>query len=84
VDAAQEYKEDRSWNGSNWISVATGSQWEHECLYRTRSGAWVLCHWSQWQGSTTTYALVSADEATRWLIRNGHEVAEAAAAALEV
>lgn len=42
------------WNGSNHISQATGSQWEHESLLRTAGGWWVLHRWSQWQGVSPT------------------------------
>src|SRR5690606_26064843 len=39
-EKAERFAEDRDWNGSNWISVATGSQWHHEELYRTAGGRW--------------------------------------------
>jgi hypothetical protein len=70
---ATEWEEATWWNGNNHISRATGSQWEHETLYRTAGGAWVLHHWSQWQGSTESYTLVSASEAAAWLVRCEHE-----------
>jgi hypothetical protein len=69
-DAAVEFKEQTQWNGNNHISRATGSQWDHESLYYTRSGRWVLCHWSQWQGSLESYVEVSLADAVAWLIEN--------------
>jgi len=62
------------WNGNNHISVATGSQWNHQTLYRSRKGRYYIEHESQWQGSTPHAEWVSNHEATRWLIANGHEL----------
>ena len=81
---AKQYEESTHWNGNNHISDATGSQWEHEVLYRTAKGAWILRHWSQWQGSSESYSLIDEGDAYAWLIANGHEVPEAAAARSEV
>jgi len=72
-DAAQKWEEATRWDGSNHISLATGSQWNHEILYRTASGAWVLHWWSQWQGSAPSYRDISAKEAAAWLVRCDHE-----------
>ena len=69
---AEQFGEDKRWNGNNHISVATGSQWDHEELYRTESGTWILHSWSQWQGSTATYEIVDAATAQQWLIDNDH------------
>jgi hypothetical protein len=74
---SERFEEDRRWNGNNHISVATGSQWEHEELYLTRSGTWILHEWSQWQGSTPCYSIVSAETAKQWLInQNEGDAAE--------
>jgi hypothetical protein len=73
-NASQEWSEDTRWNGQNRISVNTGSQWEHERLYRSRKGRYWIERWSQWQGSTPHAEWVSNEEATRWLIHNGEEL----------
>lgn len=86
LDRAEEYCEDTRWDGHNHISVATGSQWEHETLYRTAGKEWVL-HWrSQWQGTTPSWKIVDDKTAARWLVSNGHEPPDAAVeiAALEI
>lgn len=70
TDKARCYGEDTRWDGHNHISVATGSQWEHEELYRTAAGAWILHHWSQWQGSRAEYEIVDAETARVWLTDN--------------
>jgi hypothetical protein len=75
-DAATRYEEGRRWDGQNHISLATRSQWDHEALWRTKSGAWVLHWWSQWQGSQDTWEIIDADKAARWLIRNGRDLPE--------
>lgn len=79
ADAAQCYGESRHFDGRNHISDATGDQWLHEELYRTRSGSWILHEWSQWQGGHDRYRQLSPAEAARWLISQGHsEAAELA------
>ena len=74
-EKAEKFKEMRDWDGSNWISVATGSQWNHQDLYRTAGGRWVLHHWSQWQGSRDWYEFISNERARDWLLKNGHDEA---------
>lgn len=73
VHKATAIEEDTEWNGNNHISVATGSQYDHEILYRTAKGRWVLHRWSQWQGSMPTYRFASDDEARGWLIKNNRD-----------
>jgi len=80
--SAQHWTEDTRWNGSNHISVPTGSQWEHEELYRTRRGVWILHAWSQWQGSSPSYTIVTDEAARQWLLDNDHDVDEHFAGAL--
>jgi len=72
TDSAECFCEDTRWDGHNHISVATGSQWEHEELYRTRTGRWILHEWSQWQGSRSSYSEVDDAYAKQWLIDQDH------------
>lgn len=86
-EKAEAFAEGRFHDGRNWISKATGSQWEHEELCRTAGGKWVLNRWSQYQGTRETYELISADEAAKWFARNELEPPErldAATKALEI
>lgn len=69
-DKAVIIDEGTCWDGSNNISRATGSQWEHESLHYTRKGSWVLCWWSQWQGTKTTYSMLTDEQALAWIIDN--------------
>jgi hypothetical protein len=65
------FVEDRNFNGSNWISAATGSQWAHETLLLTaKTRRWVINEWSQWQGSKEIHRFASEPEAFRWLLAN--------------
>ena len=73
VSKAEIFEEDCVWNGSNNISCATDSQTEHEKLYRTKSGIWVINHWSQHQGSLESWTELTDEEAAIWLIRNNQE-----------
>ena len=83
-DKAQRWEDGVRFDGHNHVSLATGSQWEHETLYRTPGGSWIIRHTSQRQGSSPSVREVGAEEAVEWLIRNDHDVplelSEAAAA----
>ncbi|MCR4340115.1 MAG: hypothetical protein NUW01_09565 [Gemmatimonadaceae bacterium] len=79
-NASAEWAEETDWNGNNHISRATGSQWEHETLYRSRRGRYYTVHTSQWQGSTPRAEWVSPEAATRWLLLMGHDLPEDLAA----
>lgn len=77
IDSASSFDEDSRWDGRNWISKATGSHTEHERLYVTKSGRYVLNCWSQWQGVPETFTLIDLEEAAEWLLRNlEYEAAE--------
>jgi len=73
LETAKLYEADYVWDGNNNISRATGSQWEHEELYHTEKGAWVLKQWSNRQGSITSWDEIDAQSAAKWLVKNGHE-----------
>ena len=66
------WQESTTWDGRNHVSDATGSQWEHEQLYLTPKGTYVLHAWSQWQGSRDSYSIVDAARAAEWLLDMGH------------
>lgn len=86
-DAASCFGEETRWDGNNFVSLATGSQWDHQDLYRTKSGRWVLHGWSQWQGSADSWTEIDDTQAARWLVRNEHEAHSACSveyAALEI
>lgn len=69
-ETSVKFGEDTRWDGNNHISIPTGSQWDHEALYYTRSGRWVLNEWSQYENTAETYGEISMEEAARWLIQN--------------
>lgn len=73
ADKAEEFREDSYWNGNNHISKATGSQWNHEWMYRTASGRWILNSFSDYQNVPETYEEVDDDTAARWLSVHGHD-----------
>jgi hypothetical protein len=74
--AKQSWKEATDWNGSNHISRATGSQWEHQELHRSRKGRYYLVHWSQVQGTMSRAEFISNEEACRWLLLMDRELPE--------
>lgn len=67
--AVEAIDEDTRWDGNNNVSVH-GGQYEHEKLYRTPGGRWVLHHWSQWQGSQEAYRFIDDEAAKQWLLIN--------------
>ena len=69
---AIKFDEDTRWDGNNHISLATGSQWDHQWLCFTKSEKWVLHGDSQYQGGGESYAIIDDDEAVNWLIQNGY------------
>ena len=73
LDTAKKFIEDRNWDGHNMISAATGSQWQHETLYRSVGGVYVLHTWSQCQGSQDTWQRISMNDAVEWLLQNDYE-----------
>lgn len=85
-EAAESFEEATFHDGHNTISKATGSQWEHETLYRTPKKTWVIHRRGDWQGSRETYTIVPASQAHTWLIANDHgdDVPEDVRSGLEV
>jgi len=77
LDKAERFEVATFWDGRNRISLATGSQWDHECLYRTVSGRWIKHWWSQWQGTVDRWEEISEAEAAAWLVRNEWDPEEA-------
>ena len=75
-NATQSWSEETDWDGSNQIGRVTGSQWNHQTLYRSRKGRYYVEHTSQWQGSRPHVEWVSPEEATRWLLLMDQEVPE--------
>lgn len=75
-NATKCWDEGTRYDGRNHISVATGSQWAHQMLYRSRKGHYYVVHTSQWQGSTPHAEWVGQREAAQWLLANGRELPE--------
>ena len=75
-NATAHWEETTDWDGRNHISRATGSQWNHETLHRSRKGRYYTEHWSAYQGSRAHVEWVSPEEAARWLLHNDHELPE--------
>jgi len=76
AEKAYSLEEKTWWNGSNHISTATGSQLDHQKLFLTASGNWVLNHWSQWQGKPETFEPITETDAVHWLFKNEYEANE--------
>lgn len=73
--AVESTAEATEWNerAGHMVSLVAGGFEEHEHLYRTPGGRWVLNHWSNWAGGADTYTFVTDTEAKDWLLRNGSD-----------
>lgn len=76
IDMAKQFKEDTYWDGNNNISKVTDSQFDHEYLYLTKSGKWVLNKWSDYLGSKETYEIISEEDAVIWFLEQSLELPE--------
>jgi hypothetical protein len=74
--AKQKWEEATRFDGSNLISVNTGSQWTHQALYKSRRGRYYIEHWSQYQGSSPRAEWIDERRAAAWLILNKEELPE--------
>jgi hypothetical protein len=72
--ASCSWKESLDHDGNNYISRATGTQWEHQRLYQSRKGRYYIEHFSDYQGSREHVEWVSREEAARWLLHNDEEL----------
>lgn len=72
TNSAKQFEEDTYFDGHNFISKATGSQWDHETLWKTAKGSWVKQSWSQRQSDRETWEFIEEQEVAQWLIQNDH------------
>lgn len=77
-DAASKFSEHTDWDAQRQcrVSVNTGSEWDHQMVYRTAGGRWVLHTDSSDKRSDAPaprYSYVTDDVAREWLLRNGHD-----------
>ena len=73
-NATECWEEDTRWDGHNHVSLATGEQFSHQTLFRSRKGRFYVEHTSQWQDSTPHAEWVSNEEAARWILSQGHKL----------
>lgn len=73
VESAEKFEEATFHDGRNHISKATGSQTEHECLYRTAGGKFILNSWSDFQGSHESYEQIGEKASAVWFSINEYD-----------
>ena len=73
--SATRYDADTRWDGHNNIDVNTGSQWDHQALYRTAGGRWVLHAWSNSARLGDSSEFLAAEDAREWLLTNHQDQA---------
>jgi len=69
-NAVSSWQEETDWDGNNWISRATGSQWVHQTLHLTGKGR----YWTETSSQPPHAELISQEAATRWLILNDKDL----------
>jgi len=74
--AKSHWSEASDWNGSNHISRATGSQWNHEDLYLSKKGRYYVVRSSDIQGRQDEMEILTPWEAVAWLLLNDHDLPE--------
>jgi len=72
--AKRSWDEDLYWDGNNWISRATDSQWDHEMLMLSRKGRYYIWRTSNRQGNMPSAQWLTDKEATAWLLLNEIDV----------
>ncbi|MGW6499297.1 hypothetical protein [Nonomuraea angiospora] len=70
---AERFDEATRWDGQDLVSILTNDGDDHETLYRTAEGKWVLHRWSQWEGNGDTYEFIEAAQARIWLLTCHHD-----------
>jgi len=73
TETAEKFDEAGFHDGRNWISKATGSQTEHQALYRTAGGLFILNCWTDYQGVHETYEQIGEKAAAKWFAINGYD-----------
>jgi hypothetical protein len=69
--AQKSWEEETDFDGHNHISRATGSQWEHETLYRSAKGRYYVATESVHKSSAT---FVDDRTAATWLLKMEHDL----------
>lgn len=73
LNAAEKFEEDTFFDGSNHISRATGSQWSHQKLFRTKKGQWVLHTWGGY--GNASWVFIGDAAAKEWLLTQSEDQA---------
>lgn len=71
-EGVKRYEESADWDGSNFVSRATACAHNHQYLYRTKTGVWVLNCWSNYANVREVYEEIPEKEAHEWLLKHGH------------
>ena len=72
--AKSHWKEKEEWDGTNHVSVITGTQGEHEELFQSSKDNFYLVRRSVWKGNREIANFVTEEAAAKWLLTCGHEL----------
>ena len=75
-ETSQCFGEKTFFDGSNEISVCTNSECQHQCLYLTIKGNWVLHHWNAKCIQQMRYCVITIQEARDWFVLNNYPIHE--------
>ncbi|HMJ95443.1 MAG TPA: hypothetical protein VK486_06300 [Thermoleophilaceae bacterium] len=72
-ERAQYWNGNKEWDGRNQIDVNTREADRGQGIYLTAGRRWVLRAWTNWDCEMTGHAFVTPEEASAWLLFNGHD-----------
>ena len=72
-DKGTEYPEGERWTGQSNVSLATGTEWDREALWRTAKDRWVLHSWARRDEAEESWHYVDEGQARDWLLRNEYD-----------
>lgn len=82
-DKARSWGEGLSADDTTRVSLATGSALDHQRLWKTTGGRWIVASWSERAGVSERWYEVSVDAAKDWLVRCEYKDQEVVAATRE-
>ncbi len=74
LDTAKQWREATCWaGGPDDVSRATGGEHQHEKLFLTTHGTFVLHSWDDANPTFDTWQEADWENAVKWLISNGYQ-----------
>jgi hypothetical protein len=73
IDAARRFDEKGMLaEDGTFVSLASGNSWEHETLYLTTNGTYIMHFFNDHNPSLSQFQLYDEEKGVQWLLRNGY------------